>query len=140
MNQNQRRRVLFLCTHNSSRSIMAEAIVNHFLGDKWEAYSAGTDPKGVNHWAILALREIGIEIPKVQSKHLKVLWGEPFDCVMTLCDEANESCPFWPGATRQEHISFPDPSLAKGSEEEKLRVFRDVRDKIKEIIIPKLLE
>jgi arsenate reductase (thioredoxin) len=140
MNQNRRRRVLFLCTHNSSRSIMAEAIVNHFLSDLWEAYSAGTDPRGVNLLTLKALHEIGIEIPKAESKHLKMFLGQQFDCVMTLCDEANESCPFWPEATRREHISFPDPSLARGSEADKLEVFRDVRNKIKEIIIPKLLE
>lgn len=140
MNNKIKRRVLFLCTHNSSRSIIAESIVNHFLGDQWEAYSAGTDPKGVNPLTIQALREIKIEIPKAESKHLKIFLGQPFDCVITLCDEANESCPFWPGTIVQEHIGFRDPSFAKGSDEEKLQEFRDVRDKIKEIIIPKLLK
>jgi arsenate reductase (thioredoxin) len=140
MNQNGRRRVLFLCTHNASRSIMAEALVNRFLADKWQAFSAGTEPQGINPYTIRALREIGIEIPEAQSKHLRIFLDKPFDLVMTLCDDANESCPVWPAGVRREHISFPDPSLARGSEEEKLEIFREVRDKIKEIIIPKLKE
>ena len=140
MNQNRRRRVLFLCIHNSSRSIMAEAIVNHFLGKEWEAFSAGTDPTSVNPLAMKALHEIGIDIPRAESKHLNIFLGQPFDRVITLCDEANESCPFWPGGETRDHYSFQDPSLARGSDDDKLRVFREVRDKIKEIIIPKLLE
>jgi arsenate reductase (thioredoxin) len=140
MNQDKRQRVLFICTHNASRSIMAEAIVNRFQGDKWQAYSAGTEPQGVNPFTIKALREIGIEIPEAQSKHLKIFLDQPFDLVMTLCDNANESCPVWPGAVKREHISFPDPSIVGGDDEEKLKAFRNVRDMIKEMIIPKLKE
>ena len=133
-------KVLFLCVHNSSRSIMAEALVNHYLADNWRAYSAGTDPKEVNSLAIRALRELGIEITGAKSKHLNVFTGQHFDCVITLCDEAKESCPLWSDSTQYEHIGFPDPSTANGDDLARLKIFREIRDQIKEKIIPKLLE
>jgi arsenate reductase (thioredoxin) len=126
----QRKRILFLCTHNSSRSIMAEALVNHFLGDKWEAFSAGSDPTTVNPFSIRALSELGIEIPDAHSKRIDHFLGQKFDRVFTLCDEAQEACPFWPG-TNVEHIGFPDPTDIEGSDTEKLELFRNVRDQIK---------
>jgi arsenate reductase len=118
---------------------MAEALVNHFLGDKWEALSAGSDPTTVNPFSIIALKELGIEIPTANSKRINHFRGQKFDRVITLCDEAQEACPYWPG-TNVEHIGFPDPTATTGSDEDKLRAFRDVRDQIKEIIIPKLSE
>ncbi len=131
--------MLFLCVHNASRSIMAEALVNHFLGDNWEAFSAGSDPTNVNPYSIRALRELRIEIPDARSKAIDYFRGRQFDKVITLCDEAAEACPLWLGPN-VEHISFRDPSAAQGSDHEKLAVFREVRDRIRETIIPKLSE
>lgn len=140
MSEIRKRRVLFLCVHNSSRSIMAEAIVKHFLGDKWEAFSAGTEPREVNSLAIEALREIGIEIPKAGSKHVDEFAGRQFDVVVTLCDEARESCPFWPGAGTRKHKGLPDPSAVKGNKEDRMKAFRDIRDKIMNLIQNDLLK
>ncbi len=134
-----RKKVLFLCVHNASRSIMAEALVNHFLQDKWEAYSAGSDPTGVNPYSIKALKEIGIDIANAHSKAIDYFQGRQFDKVITLCDEAAEACPLWLGPN-VEHISFRDPSTAQGSDLEKLAVFREVRDRIRETIMPRLSE
>ncbi len=133
------KKVLFLCVHNASRSIMAEALVNHFLGDSWEAFSAGSDPTNVNPYSIRALRELGIEIPEAHSKAIDFFRGRQFDKVITLCDEAAEACPLWLGPN-VEHITFRDPSTAQGSDQEKLAVFREVRDRIRKTIIPKLSE
>lgn len=138
MNQVIKRKVLFLCVHNSSRSIMAEAIVNHFLGERWQAYSAGNEPTAVNPLAIQALQELGIDAKTAKSKHINTFLNDQFDCVFTLCDEASESCPVWLGNTRLEHISFADPAAAKGTIEERLNIFRTIRDQIKEIILPML--
>ncbi len=134
-----RKKVLFLCVHNASRSIMAEALVNHFLKDKWQAYSAGSDPTSVNPFSIRALKEIGIDIANAHSKAIDYFRGRQFDKVITLCDEAAEACPLWLGPN-VEHISFRDPSTARGSDQEKLAVFREVRDRIRETIIPRLSE
>jgi arsenate reductase (thioredoxin) len=136
----QLRRVLFLCTHNASRSIMAEALVNHFLSDKWAAFSAGSAPTQVNPYSIRALRELGIEIPNAKSKPIDFFAGQKFDKVFTLCDEAREACPLWLGSSNVEHVGFPDPSIAQGSDEDKLEAFRDVRDQIRKNIITKLSE
>jgi arsenate reductase len=130
------KRVLFLCNHNSSRSIMAEAMVNHFLSDRWQAYSAGSNPTSVNSYAVRALRELGIEIPNAESKPIDFFRGQRFDKVFTLCGEAREACPLWLESSNVEHFGFPDPSLAQGSDEDILAVFRDVRDLIREKIIP----
>ncbi len=132
------KRVLFLCNHNSSRSIMAEAMVNHFLSDKWQAYSAGSNPTSVNPYAVRALRELGIEIPNAKSKPMDFFHGQQFDKVFTLCDEAREACPLWLESSNVEHVGFSDPSLAQGSDEEKLTVFRRVRDQIRGKILPLL--
>jgi arsenate reductase (thioredoxin) len=137
---NQLRRVLFLCTHNASRSIMAEALVNHYLGDKWMAFSAGSSPTKVNPYSIRALRELGIEIPDARSKPIDYFAGQKFDKVFTLCDEAREACPLWLVNSPVEHIGFLDPSVAQGSDEDKLKAFRDVRDQIRKNIITKLSE
>lgn len=138
MNEPTRRKVLFLCVHNASRSIMAEALVNYYLSYGWEAFSAGSDPTEVNPYAIRALREIGIEIPNAKSKHFKAFADFHFDLIVTLCDEARESCPVWLGSEEKEHINFVDPSKATGSDEEILNVFREIRDQIKVKIMKRL--
>ncbi len=133
-----RRKVLFLCTGNSARSQMAEAIVNARLGDRWEASSAGTQPTGYVHpMAVQALREIGIE-HEGRSKSANEFRAAPFDLVVTVCDDAAENCPVWLGKGKRAHIGFPDPAQAEGSEEEKLAVFRQVRDDIRGRILPYL--
>ena len=126
-------RVLFLCTHNSSRSQMAEGLLRARGGERFAVSSAGAHPREVHPLAIRAMREIGIDIGEVagyRAKGLDEFSGQPFDLVVTVCDEAAEECPFFPGARRQVHWGFPDPSAAEGTEDERLAVFRDVRDTI----------
>jgi arsenate reductase len=135
----ERSRVLFLCTHNSARSQMAEGLLRHLAGDRFEAYSAGTEATHVRPLAIRAMDEIGIDISGQESKTLNRYLGEPFDYVITVCDEANEACPFFPGAKNRLHWSFEDPAQATGSEEERLGVFRRARDKIRERIEQELV-
>ena len=123
-------KVLFLCTGNSCRSQMAEAIVNARWGDAWEAYSAGTQPAGYVHpLAVQVLREIGIQHAG-RSKSADEYRAVPFDLVVTVCDDAAENCPVWLGKGRRVHVGFPDPAKATGSEDEVLAVFRQVRDDI----------
>lgn len=126
-----KKRVLFLCTHNSCRSQMAEGIVNHYLGDRFEAFSAGTEATRVNPLAIRILAELGIDITGHRSKTLDEFAGEKFDYVITLCGDANEKCPLFFGGVERVHIGFQDPSKASGTEEEVLAEFRRVRDEIK---------
>lgn len=134
-----KRRVLFLCTGNSCRSQMAEAIVNVRLGDEWEAVSAGTQPAGYVHpVAVAVLAEIGIDWQGHSSKHADEFHSVPFDLVVTVCDDAAENCPVWLGQGRRVHLGFPDPAKATGSEAEVLAVFRAVRDAIAEQV-PALL-
>jgi arsenate reductase len=127
----ERARVLFLFTHNSARSQMAEGLLRDLAGDRFEAHSAGTEATHVRPLAIRAMDEIGIDISGQQSKTLQRYLSEPFDYVITVCDDANEACPFFPGAKNRLHWSFEDPSRAGGSEEERLAVFRSVRDRIR---------
>jgi arsenate reductase len=127
----EKARVLFLCAHNSARSQMAEGLLRHLAGDHFEAHSAGTEATYVRALAIRAMDEIGVDISGQESKTLDRYLEEPFDYVITVCDDANEACPFFPGATTRLHWSLPDPSAAKGSEEERLAVFRSVRDGIR---------
>ena len=129
-----RARVLFLCTHNSARSQMAEGLLRHLAGDRFEAMSAGTEATHVRPLAVRAMKEIGVDISGQVSKTLDRYLNEPFDYVITVCDDANEACPFFPGAQRRLHWSFEDPSNAEGTEEERLAVFRSVRDRIRERI------
>lgn len=124
------RRVLFLCTHNSARSQMAEALLRQLAGGRIEVASAGTEARGVHPLAVAALVEIGIDIRDAESKTLDRYLHEPWDTVITVCDAANESCPVFPGAARRLHWSFPDPSAVAGSEAERLAAFRSVRDTI----------
>lgn len=126
----EKRRVLFVCTHNSARSQMAEGLLRHHAGDRFEAFSAGTEATSVRPEAIQAMAEIGIDIAGQHSKTLVRYLGEPFAWVITVCDQAREACPVFPGATDTEHWGFDDPSAATGSEEERMAVFRRVRDEI----------
>ena len=130
----RRSRVLFLCTHNSARSQMAEGLLRYLAGDRFEAMSAGTEATRVRPLAVRAMEEIGIDISGQESKTLDRYLQEPFDHVITVCDDANEACPFFPGAANRLHWSFEDPSKAEGTEEERLAVFRSVRDQIRERI------
>jgi arsenate reductase len=126
-----RSRVLFLCTHNSARSQMAEGLLRHLAADRFEAMSAGTQATRVRPLAVRAMEEIGVDISGQESKTLDRFLSEPFDYVITVCDDANEACPFFPGAKSRLHWSFEDPSRAEGPEEERLAVFRMVRDRIR---------
>lgn len=123
-------RVLILCTHNSSRSQMAEGLLREIGGERFDVHSAGTEVTQVHPLAIRAMAEIGIDISSARSKHLDEFLNQQFDDVITVCDSANESCPIFPGAPRRIHWSFPDPSRAPGSDEERLHAFEDVRDAI----------
>ncbi len=126
-------RVLFLCTHNSSRSQMAEGFLQARGGGRYAAFSAGTQPRAVHPLAVQVMAEDGIDIGEPAghyAKGLDTFAGQPFDLVVTVCDDAREQCPFFAGARRQEHWGFPDPSAATGTEQERLTVFREVRDAI----------
>ncbi len=127
-----RPRVLFLCTHNSARSQMAEGLLRHLAGDRFEAASAGTEARGVNGLAVGAMAEIGIDLRGHTSKTLDRFLGEPWDYVITVCDSANETCPVFPQAAARLHWSFEDPSAAGGTEAQRLAVFRRVRDEIRQ--------
>jgi arsenate reductase (thioredoxin) len=129
-----RRRVLFLCTHNSARSQMAEGLLRYLAGDRFEVYSAGTVATSVRPEAVAAMGEIGIDISRQESKTLERYLGRPFDRVITVCDDANEACPFFPGAESRLHWSFRDPSQATGTDEERLEMFRTVRDELRKRI------
>lgn len=124
-------RVLFLCTHNSSRSQMAEGLLRARGGAAYAVFSAGTEPRVVHPLAIKVMREIGIDISGHRAKSLEEFREQPLmDLVVTVCNEAAEACPFFPNARRQIHWGFPDPSQAQGSEEERLAIFRHIRDHI----------
>ena len=135
-----KQRILFICTHNSARSQMAEGLLRSLGGDRFEAFSAGTEATQVRPLAIRAMAEVGIDISAQQSKTLQRYLAEPFNEVITVCDTAAEACPIFPGARRQRHWSFPDPSQATGSMEEQLAVYRSVRDAIRERIESELLD
>jgi arsenate reductase len=132
-------RVLFLCTHNSARSQMAEGLLRRLGGDRFEAHSAGTEATGVRPLAIQAMAELGIDISKQTSKTLDPYVDQGFDYVVTVCDDANESCPIFPNATHRLHWSLPDPSKATGNEAERLAVYRKVRDELRARIQEELL-
>jgi arsenate reductase len=134
-----KKRVLFLCTHNSARSQMAEGLLRSLAGDRFDAFSAGTEATRVRPPAIRAMRELGIDISGHQSKTLDCYLDEPFDLVITVCDDANEACPAFAGARQRLHWSFPDPSRAIGDEEEQLAAYRAARDAIRARIEAELL-
>ena len=125
--------VLFICTHNSARSQMAEGFLNTLYGDKYEAYSAGIEPAKINPYAIRVMAEIGIDISKKRSKSIEKFRGKNFDYVVTVCDHAKEACPFFPGE-KILHRGFEDPSEFKGARDEILAKVRRVRDEIKDWI------
>lgn len=122
--------VLFLCVHNSARSQMAEGLLRKRAGGRFEAYSAGAEATEVRPLAIRAMAELGIDISGQRSKTTAEYAGQEFDYVITVCDDAKEACPYFPGARRRLNWSFDDPSAATGSESERLAVFRRVRDEI----------
>ncbi len=132
-------RVLFLCTHNSARSQMAEGLLRHLAGDRFEVHSAGTEVTSVKPDAITVMAEIGTDVSGQESKSLERYLGEPFEYVITVCDVANEACPIFSGAKKRLHWSFEDPSQSTGTEEERLKLFRRVRDEIRERIEGELL-
>lgn len=122
-------RILFLCTHNSSRSQMAEGLLRTHGGSDFQVFSAGTQPGIVHPLAIKAMQELGINLSGQRSKGIEEFANEPpMDQVITVCHEAQEACPFFPGARKQVHWGFPDPSRVTGSEEERLAAFRHIRD------------
>jgi len=130
-----KKRILFLCTHNSCRSQMAEALANHFLGNRFQAFSAGTEATRVNPLAIRVLDELGIDTSRQYSKTIEEYAAQNFDHVVTLCGDANEKCPLFFGEVQRLHCGFEDPSRLSGSEEDVLPEFRRVRDEIKNWII-----
>jgi arsenate reductase len=134
-----KQRILFLCTHNSARSQMAEGLLRHLAGDRFEAFSAGTEATHVRPLAIKAMADLDVDISRQESKTLDRYLGESFDAVITVCDQAAEACPVFPGARRRLHWSFPDPSRATGSEADQLAVYRRVRDDIARHIRDELL-
>jgi arsenate reductase (thioredoxin) len=128
-----RKRVLILCTGNSARSQMAEGLLRHDAGDRYEVESAGTRPSSVRPEAIVVMRELGIDISGHRSKHLDEFRDRTsaFDFVLTVCDNAKESCPIYPGHVNRLHQSFEDPASVEGPEEDRLSAFRSVRDQIR---------
>lgn len=129
------RTVLFICTHNSARSQMAEGLLRSLYGNKYISLSAGTAPASVHPLAIKALAEVDIDISQASAKSLEKFIDEPIDYVVTVCDNAKENCPYFPAIIENIHHKFIDPSQIDGSEEEKLAMFRQVRDTIKSWII-----
>ena len=134
-----KRRILFLCTHNSARSQMAEGLLRHLGGDHFVIFSAGTEATFVRPLAIQAMAELGMDISNQQSKTLDRSLHEPFDEVITVCDTAAETCPVFPGAKKRRHWSLEDPSQATGTEEEQLAVYCRVRDELRSRIEQELL-
>jgi len=123
-------RVLFLCTGNSCRSQMAEGLLRHLAGDRFDVHSAGTEPVPVNSGAIAAMSEIGIDISGHESKAVKPFLGQHFGYVITVCDRASERCPIFPGAVKRFEWNFPDPAAVTGSDSVREQAFRSVRDQI----------
>jgi arsenate reductase (thioredoxin) len=128
-----KKRVLILCTGNSARSQMAEGLLRAFGGERVEVFSAGTNPSIVRPEAIAVMSELGVDLSGHHSKHVREFDGQHFDYVITVCDNANESCPVFPGDTERMHWSFPDPAAIEASETERLAAFRRVRDALAEV-------
>lgn len=136
----EKKKILFICTHNSARSQMAEGIINALYSDKFKAFSAGTEVSIVRSLAIEVMKEIGIDISNHYSKHMRAFYGTDFDIVITVCDNAKKVCPVFPGAKKMIHKSFPDPSKVIGAKEDQLKVYREVRDTIYEWIKEDLIK
>ena len=135
----KKKKVLFISTNNSARSQIAEGLLNHFWGDSYLVFSAGTNPTKVNPNAITVMGEIGIDISHHRSKPIDEFKGAVFDIVVTVCDHARETCPFFPGARKIIHRSFQDPSQIKGNTERIEEEFRKIRDQIKEWITKEVI-
>ena len=129
-----KKRILILCTGNSARSQMAEGLLRHDAGDRFEVLSAGTNPSQVRPEAVAVMREVDIDISDQHSKSVDEFTGENFDYVLTVCDHAKESCPIFPGKTITIHRNFEDPAVVQGSEEERFAVFRRLRDEIRDYL------
>lgn len=123
--------ILILCTGNSCRSQLAEGYLRHFAGENAQIYSAGIETHGVNPRAIAVMAEIGLDISRHTSNHVDEYSGIRFDYLITVCDNANEACPYFPGQVKRFHYNFPDPAKATGTEEEIMQEFRKVRDMIR---------
>ena len=122
--------ILFLCTHNSARSQIAEGLINQFFSNNYVAFSAGTEPGEVNPYATVVMKEIGVDISSHHSKSVKDFSDKKFDYVITVCDKAKENCPIFTNTEKLVHKSFEDPSTFNGTSEEKLNRFKNVRDEI----------
>ncbi len=136
----KRFKVLFLCTENACRSQMAEGLVNHYLGDKVKAFSAGVKPSRINPRAVRVMAELDIDLSRHYAKSVEDLAGERFDLVITVCDQAREQCPLFPGDTEVIHVGFPDPARAEGTEAEVMDAFRKGRDALRRELLPLLKE
>ncbi|MEX1158590.1 MAG: arsenate reductase ArsC [Thermomicrobiales bacterium] len=123
-------RVLFLCTHNSARSQMAEVLLRHLGGERFDVESAGSEASHIHPFAVAAMEEVGIDISGARSKHLNEFIHQDFDYVITVCDAANESCPIFPGDPQRIHWSFPDPSAVEGSDAHRQQAFSKIRNEI----------
>lgn len=127
----RKKKILFICTHNSARSQMAEAFLRFFYDDFYEALSAGTEPTGIHPLTVKVMSEVGLDLSTQRSKSVDEFVGQEIDLVITVCESAREKCPFFPYGKKRIHYSFPDPASTPGSEKDQLEVFRWVRDKIK---------
>ena len=130
-----KKRILFLCTGNSARSQIAEGFLRHMAGDKFQVYSAGVKPTQINPLAIKVMAEVGVDISEHRSKSAMEFIGQEFDYVVTVCDNAKQTCPVFPGHYEKLHWSLDDPAEAEGSEEDKLKVFRKIREEIKDNVL-----
>ena len=130
-----KKRILFICTHNSARSQMAEAFLKTLFPERFEAYSAGTQPGKLNPFVVKAMVEVGMDISGNHTKSVDEFKGDKFDLVVTVCDQAKETCPYFPGALGYLHRNFEDPSTFTGSEEEIMEKVRQVRDNIKNWVL-----
>lgn len=128
----EKKKIIFICTHNSCRSQIAEGLFRHLYGDYYEVYSAGSEPTAINPLAVKAMEEIGIDITNQYSKSINQFLEHKFDYVVTVCDSARSSCPFFPNGKHYIHKSFKDPSEISGSGKEKMEAFRKTRDKIEQ--------
>jgi arsenate reductase (thioredoxin) len=140
MGARRRRRVLVLCTGNSCRSQMAVGWINHLLGDRWEARSAGTRPaEAVHPLAVRVMTEVGMDISGGRPENVDRYLDQSWDLVVTVCDAAKESCPLFPRPVEQVHVPFPDPAEAEGDEPMRMAAFRAVRDDIRARLLPEIV-
>ena len=130
----RKKRVIFVCSHNSCRSQMAEGLLRHYGGERYEIFSAGTSPSRIHPMAVEVMGEIGINITGQRSKLVDEFLGQGFDFIVTTCDDARNQCPVFPGQGKRLHWDLEDPAEAEGSREEKLEVFRRVRDEVEKLI------